>query len=179
MRTEAELRKELTALGLTESGFRALALLPLIEVAWADGSIQAAERRQILEIAEGNRLMDESSKAVVQGWLTQRPSQETFERGRRLLVHVAHADGKLAKGFSPETLEDVIAFCSHVAESAGGLLGLFFTVSGAEQTAIRTIARTMEEESKKVANPLRGIVGHTIAMDWRQMMEELDEPTDG
>ncbi|MFT5458973.1 MAG: hypothetical protein ACI9K2_005483, partial [Myxococcota bacterium] len=84
-------------------------------------------------------------------------------------------DGTVGRDMPPEALDTVLELCAHVAESAGGLFGVFWTVSGAERAAIQEISKTIDEGSAKHQNPTRGIVGRTISMDWRELMAELDE----
>jgi hypothetical protein len=61
-----------------------------------------------------------------------------------------------------------------VAESAGGLFGLMFTVSQPEQLALRKIAQAIEQESNRHRDPTEGIVGHTISVEWQHLLDELD-----
>jgi tellurite resistance protein len=175
MTTDDELRAELAYLGLNERSFRAIALLPLVEVAWADRTIQDQEKQKIIQIARGHKLLTRNGAEVLKAWLSERPAPETFARGRKLLVALAHHEGTIAKDMPPEALETVLELCVHVAEAAGGLFGVFWTTSGAEKSAIRAIGRAIDEESKNHRNPQRGIVGRTISMDWRELMGELDE----
>ena len=46
--TDSHIRESLKALGMDRTSFRALPLLPLIQVAWADGEVQEEERNLIL-----------------------------------------------------------------------------------------------------------------------------------
>jgi hypothetical protein len=174
MDSDETLRRELSELGMTEASFRALALLPLVEVAWADRQIQASERQVILEIAEGHDLLNPSSGQLLKSWLTVRPSPEYFARSRKLLVKLAHRSQGIGQDLPSDSLDSVLVFCSHVAEAAGGLFGLAFTVSQPEQAAMRKIAQAIEEESGKHRDPTAGIVGHTISVEWQHLLDELD-----
>ncbi len=173
MPTDDQLREELGQLGLNERSFRALALLPLVEVAWADHQIQSEEKDKIIQIARGHKLLTRSGAEVLKDWLTDRPSPETFARGRKLLVALAHHEGQVGSDMPPEALQTVLEFCAHVAEAAGGLFGVFWTISGAEKRALREIAQAIEEESAKRANPTRGIVGRSLTGEWMDLMGEL------
>lgn len=175
MDSDETLRRELSELGMNEGSFRALALLPLIEVAWADREIQSGERQMILEIAEGHDLLNPSSSQLLKSWLTVRPSPEYFAQSRKLLVKLAHRNQGIGQDLPSDSLDSVLAFCSHVAESAGGLFGMMFTVSAPEQSALRKIAQAIEEESNKHRDMTEGIVGHTISVEWQHLLDELDD----
>lgn len=171
---ERELVQELEALGLDAESFRAIALLPLVEVAWADGRTQQEERRLIAEIARGHGLLQGKGASMLKSWLLHQPEPEYFERGRKLFVKLAMRKQGLGADLPEASIEFVVDLCSVVAESAGGLFGMFFTTSGAERQAISQIAQHVEKEASRAA-PQRGIVGRTINVEWRKLMEALGE----
>lgn len=171
---ERELLGELEALGLDAESFRAIALLPLVEVAWADGRTQPDERRLIAEIARGHSLLQGQGMEVLKGWLLERPSADAFDRGRKLFVKLAMRKQGVGADLPESSLEFVVDLCAVVAESAGGLFGLFFTTSDSERAAIAAITNKIDKEASKLA-PKRGIVGRTISMDWKELMSALDD----
>ena len=76
----------------------------------------------------------------------------------------------------PEHIIDtVVELCAVVAESAGGLFDVFFTVSSDERRAIRAIAEHLDQVANEVAGPNRGIVGRTIGATWMGVLDELGE----
>ncbi len=172
---DLELIAELHALGLDADSFRAVALLPLVEVAWADQSVQAQERKSILLIARGHDLLEGRAADVVKSWLEVRPSDEAFARGRRVLATLAHRKTGLGADMPVHVTDTIVDLCAVVAESAGGLFGVFFTVSAEERRAIKRITDHLEEVSNEVAGPNRGIVGRTIGATWLGVMDELDD----
>src|SRR5438552_8586805 len=72
---------DLEALGFDRETVRLLHLVPLVQVAWRDGEVSAAERKQILEAAKA-RGVEEGSAArkTLDGWLARRPEALFFER---------------------------------------------------------------------------------------------------
>ena len=48
---DAESVRELASLGLDKRNYKAVCLLPLVEIAWADGVVQPGERTAILKAA--------------------------------------------------------------------------------------------------------------------------------
>jgi len=72
--------EELEKLGYTHTTVILLHLVPLVELAWCDGSVSSAERSCILAIATA-RGVSEDTPAWQQltHWLEHRPSQEFFK----------------------------------------------------------------------------------------------------
>lgn len=143
---DAELRFELEALGIPDAACRVLALMPLVEVAWADGNIQRAEREVILAAAEKYGFLAGDARPILEGWLKKRPDIATFARGRRALIALVHRQYGAAADFDSGTLDGVIALCQKVAGAAGGWLGLAFTVDDDERRAIAHIAEILHVE---------------------------------
>lgn len=170
---DLELIAKLQRLGLDAESFRAVALLPLIQVAWADARIQPQERKAILLIAKGHDLLVGRAEEVVQQWLAQRPNDEHFALGREVLATLAHRKEGLGADMPESVTDTVVELCSVVAESAGGLFGMMWTTSAAERKAIRQIADHLNQVADATAGPMRGIVGRTITSTWLDMMDDL------
>lgn len=66
----------------------ALALAPLVEVAWADGAVTEAERQGVLEAAKaiGVEQHGEFARTTLRRWLHERPPTEALEAWRALLA---------------------------------------------------------------------------------------------
>lgn len=139
MMDDAELMSSLQALGLDSETYRAVALLPLIEVAWADGRVQRAEKRRILQIAKGYGMMP------APGWLDKfirrKPSTKTFLAARTALLALMARSGH--GGAPVESLDQLLDLCLWVAKAAGGLFGLAFTVERSERECIEQIAASL------------------------------------
>src|SRR5262245_58173955 len=78
--TDDAVLDKLVALGLKTNTIAALSLVPLIEVAWADGSIQDNERNAILQGAHGKGLEQGSDGyELLQSWLRKQPDAGLLE----------------------------------------------------------------------------------------------------
>ena len=88
---DADLARDLKQLGIDRKTLRALPLLPLVQVAWADGRIQDAERGLIREVARRYGLEGEE-RVVLERWLARRPTADEFERARKVLVTLWRRD---------------------------------------------------------------------------------------
>ena len=137
--TDDELLANLTDLGIERSSYRALALLPLIQVAWADGRIQAAERRLIVEAMDRYQL-GADARNLVDSWMKDRPGETFFLKSRHTLLALARRERGLGRDITPETLTELVGLCQDVAKAAGGLFDRLWTVSEDEQHAIWDIA---------------------------------------
>lgn len=146
---------QLNAMGMDEESFRVVALLPLIQVAWADEAVQPKERELILKIAGENRMLEgDEARRVLEGWLSNPPTEEYLEKGRRLLVELAHRQRGVGAELPAETLDAVLNFCEDVAAAAGGLFGLAWKVDARERSAIKEIADALEVESSRVVGEI-------------------------
>ncbi len=145
--TDEELISELRSMGIDADSHRVVALLPLVQVAWADGRIQDAEHKLIFRVAEERGMLVGDGGRILESWLNNHPTDRYVARGRKLLVELAKRETGLGTSMSAQTLEDVLEFCERVARAAGGLFGVIWTVDSRERNAIREIAEALEVET--------------------------------
>lgn len=132
----------LMEMGIAPSSCRLLALLPLVAVAWADGSVQQGEKDYILNLASELGGLDSDSVMLLQDWLVHAPSQEYVRKGIDLLVALIHARHPQ---LDAALLDRVPQEAEKVAASAGsGLIGLFSKVSKQEQDALTWLRQTLD-----------------------------------
>jgi hypothetical protein len=136
--TNAEIERGLEALGVDRNNVKVLALLPLVQVAWADGVIQD-EERVVIEAAAGR--LGVSAFEVFKGWLDHRPTALEFLTGQQILLALTATGGS---GLVPDTLPQLVEWCGEVAEAAGGLFGLAFKVEASEKAVIAEIANLLQ-----------------------------------
>ena len=89
----------------------ALALGPLVEVAWADGHVTPGERAGVLEAARSLGLDQRSEfcRSTLRRWLTERPPTEALQEWRRLLAPTLAASGsRPARKVERRLLEEAI-----------------------------------------------------------------------
>lgn len=128
------LEQALLDLGLDAESYRALLILPLVQIAWADGDIAAPEQAELLKAAEHVAVGPEGLR-LVRDWVSHRPSDAYFERGQALLRGMAER-GESA--FDRAALQQVVSLGDKIARSSGGLFGLF-AVSREEAEAMRAL----------------------------------------
>jgi hypothetical protein len=133
------LLQQLHHLGIDRRNLRALPLLPLVEVAWADGRIQDAERGYIEQKAVEHKLSEED-RLMLGNWFSHQPSLGYTQSAHTALSWLRrHGDPAL----SPTMLTSVVDDARKVAEAAGGLLG-FGRVCRAEREALARLATELD-----------------------------------
>ena len=137
---DLELAAELETLGFDKDRACVVDLLPLIQVAWADGRIQKEERVRILRVLRA-RGLDRSDPAweFVEALLEERPSDAYFEASLQVLARL------LEKRSS--TTETVVSMCVQVAEASGGLWGLRPAIDANERKALEQVAESLGERA--------------------------------
>lgn len=123
----------LIALGIRPEIVSALAIVPLVEVAWADGSLDAKERQAVLARAEKSGVAPGSADHdLLRTWLDTKPEP-------RLLTAWTEMVRGLAEQMPAQELASLknglIERAQAVARASGGILGVG-AVSSAEQAAI-------------------------------------------
>jgi hypothetical protein len=134
--TDDSVLDKLVGLGLKANTIAALSLVPLIQVAWADGSIQDNERTAILQGAHGKGLeQGTDGYELLQTWLAKRPSGDLFDAWeayiKTLTAQLNDEQNRLLKN-------QIVGFAKMVAAAAGGILG-FGKVSGDEEKVLTRI----------------------------------------
>ena len=99
-----------------------LALVPLVEVAWADGAIQAPERRAVLDVAAGSGMAPGSvDYALLEAWLAHRPASAMLEAW---VLYIQGLSEALTKDEREAMRTQLMSRARLVADAAGGFLGL-------------------------------------------------------
>ena len=91
--------QQLQELWFTPGTIPLLPLIPVLQVAWAEGGISTAERAAIVALAR-SRGITAGSEADQQlhAWLDQRPSADTFRKATRLIAAMVDHPGRRAAG---------------------------------------------------------------------------------
>ena len=129
-----ELLARIRGLDLTREAAPALFLTPLVQVAWAEGSVGNREREAVLRLAR-ERDVEEGSPTYLQlvEWLKVRPSDAVFDVG---LEVIKYGLAVLPPREMEERIVRLIDACHEVAAASGTelarLLGLGDGVSRVE-----------------------------------------------
>ena len=134
--TDDAVLDKLVHLGLKANTIAALSLVPLIEVAWADGEIQDNERTAILQGAHGKGLeAGTDGYELLQSWLKSQPSADLFTAWESYIKALA---GQLNDEQNRLLRNQIVGFAKMVAAAAGGFLGIG-RVSASEEKVLARI----------------------------------------
>ena len=126
----------LIQLGIHAETLVALSIVPLAEVAWADGAIDAKEEQAILDrAAKSGVTPGSSSYDLLKSWLERRPEP-------RLLTAWIHMIQGISENLTAEQVEalraGLVERVGAVAGASGGVLGMG-KISSAEAEMIRQL----------------------------------------
>ncbi len=83
--SDPALLKSLQDLGFTPDTVAILPLVPIVEMAWAEGGITPAERTMLISLARQRGLLEGSpADLLLASWMENKPSPDTFARATRL-----------------------------------------------------------------------------------------------
>lgn len=133
--------QELQALGFSPDTLSLLPLVPVLQVAWAEGGISTAERTMIVNLARSRDIAAGSPADVqLQEWLDEKPPEATFRKAARLIgAMLDHPAGKELQ----VSADDLIKYCEQIAHASGGLFGIG-KVSAEEKAALQQIAAQLK-----------------------------------
>jgi hypothetical protein len=133
IRDEALLEK-LAELEMGPDTWVALSLVPLVEVAWADGTVEPKERRAVLAAAEAGGVSSGSpSYELLERWLARRPDARLLETWGEYIVDLCT---QLSPAERHALREQILGRARSVAEAAGGFLGLGNKISPEEEAVL-------------------------------------------
>jgi hypothetical protein len=135
--TDPALLSELEALGFTPDTVILLPLMPIIQVAWAEGGVSDAERQLIMKLARARGVSEDSAAdRQLTSWLDRRPADQVFLHATRLIRAMLDASGQAA-GL---TADDLVKQAESIAAASGGMLGIIGRVSAEERDILKTLA---------------------------------------
>jgi hypothetical protein len=122
--TKPSVLERLMELGIRAETVAALSIVPLVEVAWADGALDAKERRAVIDRAAVAR--DSTEGALLEAWLDRRPDPKLLSAWTELVQGMCdHLGPDEAARLKSGLLERAAA----VAAASGGLFGVGSKVS--------------------------------------------------
>ena len=120
--TDPAVIDQLISAGITAETLTALSVIPLVVVAWADGSVKPAERDMVLANADKSGLKrGDTGHTMLESWLKQKP-------GPDLLATWKSYTSALCATLAPDARDalkaDLMGRARQVAGAAGGFMGL-------------------------------------------------------
>lgn len=139
---DEEVLSDLQALGYTPETVSLLHLVPLIQMAWAEGDVSSKERDLIVRAARARGIEpDSAAEQQLNRWLTNRPSDELFEKTLRAIRAILAARSPEERADSER---DLLSLCTAIASASGGIVG-FGAVSSDERQILARITEELEK----------------------------------
>ena len=135
------MKQSLAHLGIPVEDYRVLKLLPLIYVAWADGKMEGVKTERIHYFASREYDLSAAGVAVLDRWLTHRPTHEYIREGLRDIYLLAVACDDIEVDFSE--LPAVLSYAEAIARSTAKALDQPSAVSSGADHALEEIARAL------------------------------------
>jgi hypothetical protein len=133
----------LMALNVDKGTFSAFALLPLIEVAWADGKVDDKERAGLLAAAADQGIKEGSvAYKMLQEILLRPPREDAL---KAWYTWVGTMSSQLSTSERRQVREAMVKRVRAIAEASGGILGLGSKISPMEQRVIDSIEKVFAD----------------------------------
>ena len=135
------MRKSFKQLGIPQSDYRVLKLLPLVYVAWADGKMEQVAKERIVLLARKKYHLSPGGAALLDKWLEKPPTHAYVAEALRDMYFLAQAADELDLDF--DELEALLAHAEAIARSSAEALDEPKAVSPQEDQALEEIAREL------------------------------------
>ena len=133
--TDPEMLQELEALGFTPETVILLPLVPVVQMAWAEGGVTPSERSLIVKFARARGIQDgDAADRQLSDWLDRRPDEQVFTQATRLIGAMLAAPGQ-----RDLSADDLVKYCESIADASGGILGFIGRVSAEEREILAHI----------------------------------------
>jgi hypothetical protein len=140
--SDPALLKELEELGFTPDTVVLLPLVPLLQVAWAEGGISTAERAIIVQLARSRGVADGSASDRKLGdWMASNPGEAVFAKATRLIRAMLDAPSETSV-----TADDLVRQAEAIAAASGGIFGIN-KISAEERQLLASLAQELRKPS--------------------------------
>jgi hypothetical protein len=136
---DEDLLDRLVGMKITVQSLAALSVIPLVEVAWADGELDDRERKAVLKAAdEAGIPHDGPGYKLLQEWLADKPPAQLLSAWKDYIEAMAET---LQPEDYAKVRDNLLTRAKQVAQSAGGFLGIG-KISDAEQRKLDDLEAT-------------------------------------
>ena len=135
----------LQELGYTRPMIELFYQIPLVQIAWASGSVTAREREWVLKLA-GLHGSTPERPAYQQlcDWLDKRPSDRFFQTSLRIISYLLAV---LPDNARQSAQRNLVNFCKQIAIMSGGFLGYGNKISAGEQEVLDNIVHELQQRN--------------------------------
>ena len=143
LNTNEEVAAEALSLGFDGDTARVLPLVPMIQMAWIDGTVSKKERERLTELAEGFGIQkDTPAGEFLEILINERPSDVFFGRVTQVVARMINEDPKFWKS------ESLLALCREIAEASGSFFSLRDPINTEENDLLASFAAYFGVEEK-------------------------------
>lgn len=143
LQSSDEVAAEALALGFDSETARVLPLVPVIQMAWADGSVTTAENDKVLELAHQFGIdRDGPAHNFLTLLLGEQPSDVFFERVDRVISHLVEERPDYWQNKS------VVELAREVAEASGGFFNLTSPINSDEKKLLDRFAELFSVQER-------------------------------
>jgi hypothetical protein len=136
-----DLLQELHDLGFTPQTVPLLPLVPVLQMAWAEGGITPKERELVVQLARSRGIAEGSAAdRQLNEWMIKRPDAAVFARAGRLIGAMLAAGTTDAATLSAD---DLVKHCEAIAGASGGVFGIG-SISAEERKLLAAIAKDLK-----------------------------------
>lgn len=130
--------KKLIELNVRAETLASLAIVPLIEVAWADGDVDEKEKQAVLKAAAKIGFKKgQVDYSLIEQWLTHKPKAELLVAWENFVKGLCEA---LPPAERADLQKELLSHAREVAAATGGFLGLGSKVSEDEERMLKRLA---------------------------------------
>jgi hypothetical protein len=141
---DPEMLRDLQELGFTPDTIALLPIVPILQVAWAEGGVSDAERKLIVQLARARGIAAGSAAdGQLNEWIERRPSADVFSSATRLIRAMLDRPTEAVGHLSAD---DVIKYSESIASASGGLFGIG-KISAEERATLAQIAAALKKSS--------------------------------
>jgi len=131
---ETAVLDSLLAQNITPETLACIGLIPLVAIAWADGSVEEAEKIAILQAADSSGVQSgTASYAVLEHWLQAHPGNELLASWK---AYIGELQNTLEPAAINQLKSSILDRAETVAKAAGGFLGMGSKISAAERLVL-------------------------------------------
>ena len=129
--------KKLVELKIHAETVASLALVPLVEVAWADGDVDEKEKAAILKtVVKAGVSKGGVEHQLIERWLSHKPDPSLLEAW---VHYIQGLSSQCTAAEIKELKNELLGHARLVADATGGFLGLGNRISDAEQSVLRKL----------------------------------------
>jgi hypothetical protein len=141
---DPEMLRDLQELGFTPDTIALLPIVPILQVAWAEGGVSEAERKLIVQLVRARGIAAGSAAdRQLNEWIERRPSADVFSSATRLIRAMLDRQTEAVGDLSAD---DVIKYSESIASASGGLFGIG-KISAEERATLAQIAAALKKSS--------------------------------